>query len=226
MTSDTALDYEVPATFHEWTLNNANLMIFDPEIEEQSSLHVDMTDYAAYLQGIPATGTFHRQVIWNLARKYNEDVRRLFQWEVRTFDFEPAGTRASWKDCVRKAYFLSADHVQARNKWYNVIAKYADGLYADDRERFFAARKELAVNDRRELEGKDRLDRRGVSLERLPMDAVPFSIFDLPTSMVPGMADVCQPLGIVNRFFEDDGVFAEEKMMGEKDGLLGSERYI
>ena len=112
----------------------------------------------------------------------------------------------------------------ARAKWYKVVAAYAESLdNPDDRAAFLAVRQELAINDRRELEGKERRDRRSTQLspaDHEVMDPAPlYSIFDALAPMANANGDL--PFEVASSFFDED-----EDSIEEDDGLLGSRRHL
>ena len=168
----------VPVSFPEWTTSNDEAMA-DGTLSAEYALQTDVRDYQEYLSN-PIFG-FHPLT------NFNQVYLQLRYCETRCFDFTPS-LASPWHTQLLSFRDWSKNHEpEARgsepsiNWWDDLIASYA--LYLEEQGTdenlvsFIAVRENLAINDRRELNGQRRRDHRRVEDDWEPLgDELEFEV--------------------------------------------------
>jgi hypothetical protein len=143
-----------PSTFLQFTRANKLLKLPDPNLSTIAALEADIKDYAPY-------GHFY---------DFLAHLKLMLDTEIENFDFIPYPGHRSFKawfsllgeDYINHHFFIG-DILSRRKEWLKLMDEYAAGLriagnVEDSEARFLKVRELVAVNDRLELESRQRGD--------------------------------------------------------------------
>jgi hypothetical protein len=144
-----------PSTFLQFTRANKMLKAPDPNLSLAAALEAGIKDYAPY-------GHYY---------DFLTHLKLMLDAEIENFEFIPHPGHRSFKawfnllgDDYINRHFVTGDILTRRKKWLELMDEYAAGLriagnVEDSEARFLKVRELVAVNDRLELEGRQRGDR-------------------------------------------------------------------